>query len=203
MNRIILWIGVLIGVFALPSCTSLFYGITGIRSPKGLTNQEVAEVAARWGIPEQNSFILDTGIYKNELRQMQSTELRNNHSQPLQAIYFISTAYPVSYHINCYAGGFPNLKWNRNDKMNVFPPHQQAPVDSVLTLNDILKCIRPLNAQTKLPSKEGPIIVVFWTQFIYRQTKRFLKVIQANAALSNQSPVTIVYVNADNLFANE
>lgn len=190
-------------IWFLSSCTPLFYGITGIRNPKPVTEQEITKTAAKWGIPETACFTLDTGLYKNALRAInQNTfpESRNNHSQPLQALYFTNSSYPVSFQINCYAGGFPNLDWNRNDNMSVFPPKQQAPIDSVLTLDDMLKCIRPLNAQTKLPSKKGPIIVVFWTQFMHRQTKRFLKVIQTNAALSNQSPVTIVYVNADHLF---
>jgi hypothetical protein len=85
----------------------------------------------------------------------------------------------------------------------VVPPQQQAPIDSSLQLDDMLKSIRHLNANPISIDKEMPIVVAFWTKFMHRQTKRFLKTIKANAAISNQKPVTIIYVNADNLFADE
>jgi hypothetical protein len=203
MNRKLFLSFVFIYLLVTTSCTPIFYGITGIRNPKVLSDQEVTKVATKWGIPNDASFVLDTGLYKRVLRKAITDESRNNHAQPLQALYFIGTNYPSSYQINCYAGGFPNLNWNRNGNMNVFPPHPQAPIDSLLTFEDIVKCIRPIGSNTQPINGQRPVIVVFWTKFMHRQSKRFLKVVKENAALSNQLPVSVVYVNADNLFANE
>lgn len=200
MNRLLLLI---ITSFTLQSCTPIFYGITGIRTPKALSETQIQKAAQKWDIPIENSFVLDTGVYKNTIRKKVPIEQQNNHLQPLQAYYFQpSTPYPVSYHINCYAGGFPNLKWNRNGNMDVFPPRQQAPIDSAITLSDLMNSIQ--QSESKLFQQNGnQTVVVFWTKFMNRQTKRFLKAVRKNSALSNQFAVTIIYMNADNLFVNE
>ncbi|MCU0441694.1 MAG: hypothetical protein MUE96_04785 [Bacteroidia bacterium] len=188
-----------IPIALLQSCSSIYYGVVGIRNPKPITPQEINALAQKWGIPNGSSFILDTGCYKNTLRGIQSDAQKNNHAQPLQALYFTNSSYPVSFQINCYAGGFPNLKWNRNGNMDVFPPREQAPIDSAISLYDIKNCIQPANEKTYANASK-PMVLVFWTKFMKRQTKRFLKEVNRNAQSRGQNQVNIIYINADNLF---
>jgi hypothetical protein len=85
-------------------------------------------LAEAYGIPpgSQNA-MLDTS-FRLVLRRMhqQDSSVAKNHWQFLQAVYYDAAGRQQSFHINCYAGGFPNLHWERNGIMAQFPPSQQA-----------------------------------------------------------------------------
>jgi hypothetical protein len=125
----------------------------------------------------------------------------NNHLQPLQALYFDENSNLISYHINCYAGGFPNLNWNRNQNMEVFPPLQQAPVDSLVSLALIQNCIHSAVGDNRIDSiRYSNTVVVFWNRFMGRQSERFIHTVQQNITLSKGGNVKVIYVNNDNVF---
>jgi hypothetical protein len=44
-------------------------------------------------------------------------------------------------------------------------------------------------------------VVVFWTRFMGRQTKRFVETVQQNVNLSKGKPVNVIYINNDNFFS--
>ena len=127
-----------------------------------------------------------------------------DHFQPLQAIYYDKIGQMCSFHINCYCGGFPNLKWNRNGNFDVFLPKQQAPIDSVFTLEKQLSFVQPLAHHDTLNIKSFDyVIVVYWTRYMGRQSKRLIELVQKNARLTNRERVKIIYVNSDNAFLYE
>jgi hypothetical protein len=44
-------------------------------------------------------------------------------------------------------------------------------------------------------------VVVFWTRFMGRQTKRFVETVQQNVNLSKGKAVNVIYINNDNFFS--
>ncbi len=193
---------VFIIVVITSSCTAMY----GIKSNKHLSENEIILASKKFNIPIENSYSLDTSYY-NFLSNIKDTALRtarNNHSQPLQVLYYQNTANTfnlVSYHANCYAGGFPNLKWKRNGVFNNFIPQQQAPLDDILTVKNHFEYIRPLTGVQPFNTVEYDyIVLVYWSRFMGRQSKRLIQLVQDNAKLANNKKVKIIYVNNDNFF---
>jgi hypothetical protein len=125
-----------------------------------------------------------------------------NYLQPLQALYYDKSGQLQSFQINCYAGGYPNLKWDRNEVMTTFPPKEQAPIDSILPLNIQLKYIQQLPDSKDISTEEYDYIVfVHWNRFMGRQSKRLIQAVKANAKLAENQKVKIIYVNTDAIFA--
>jgi len=185
-------------------CGFIFNGLYGIKNVKSVDDKIVLAYGKKFNIPQDKSYILDSS-YASFIKKQDTSKYSvqmNNHLQPLQALYFDENSKLISYHINCYAGGFPNLNWNINQNMEVFPPLQQAPVDSLVSLALIQSCIHSVVGDKRIDStKYSNTVVVFWTRFMGRQTKRFVETVQQNVNLSKGKPVNVIYINNDNFFS--
>jgi hypothetical protein len=170
-----------------------------MKNPNQLTNEQLKKEARHQGIPLQQLYSIDTSYwsYLAKVDTAKHQEVKN-HSQPLQAMYFDANGQLFRYYVNCYAGGFPNLKWNRFGGLNQFPPLPQAPVDSLLTLNQLVAFARPIE-QVQDFNQSDTTIVVFWNRMMGRQSKRFIKFINRNAQLS-KTTIQLLFVNTDELF---
>jgi hypothetical protein len=181
-------------------CAALY----GLKNPASRSPEEIIKTAKRYGIPAEDSYQIDTA-YRAMLRQWDTVQYQvaiKNHTQPLQALYYTADGTLETFHVNCYAGGFPNLRWNRTRAFDVFPPRQQAPLDSLVPLTVQLQYLQPLiGTTTTRPLPHERVIIVYWTHFMGRQSKRFIRLIQRNAALApDPQKVKILYVNVDHLF---
>lgn len=190
-------------LLSLTGCT-IFYGF---KQPKARSNEAIQQFAARYKIPSGKSFLLDTS-FLTFARNIDTTqkEIINNHLQPLQALYFDKSGRLVSYHINCNAVGFPNLKWNKDGLFDTFPPKKRAPVDSLLTFKELLQFVRTFDNKAVDPSgyaKADYNVVVFWSVFTGRQSKRFIELIKSNEKLAKGKSVNVLFVNNDYLFVSE
>lgn len=194
---------VLVIVLLLTSCSFIVNRMVGIRTVKIMDDKTITAAAQHFDIPLKHVYAVDTN-YLHALKtnqQKYSPTALNNHLQPLQALYFINGQYPESFQVNCYAGGLPNLNWERDGIMESFPPKIQAPLDSVVSKNELLRMIKKLNGVDYSETiTSGPLVVVFWTKFMQNHTKAFIPIVQKNLRLS-PVPVQVIYVNADNLFA--
>lgn len=199
------------------SCSPIM-GIYGIRAPKELSEKRIYNYSNRHSIPENEIYQLDTSYYSfllsldtiiydtlssDELPQ-EKKNIKNqikNHYQPLQALYFNKSGRLVSFQINCYAGGFPNLEWDRDNILTSFPPKVQAPLDSLVTDSTLLKYLLPMSNSSEVIIREYDyVIFVFWSKFMGRQNKRFIQFIQENNKLSAENNVKFVYINMDNFY---
>lgn len=171
-----------------------------MKKPKQLTDEQIKKEAQHQGIPLQELYRIDSKSYWSFLEKVDTTNHQQvkNHSQPLQAMYFDANGQLFRYYVNCYAGGFPNLKWNRFGGLNQFPPLPQAPIDSVLNITQLAAFIRP-TAQAQSFNCSDTTIVVFWNRMMGRQSKRFIELINKNAQLS-KSTNHLLFVNTDELF---
>ncbi|MEI6488393.1 MAG: hypothetical protein WCP52_05495 [Bacteroidota bacterium] len=199
MKRTILFFTIL----TLSSCSSVLLKMYGLKNPKHLDNLSISKIAYKYDIPEKNLFVLDSS-YFSFLFSLDSIKYKKqikNHSQPLQALYFDKSENFISFYINCYAGGFPNLKWNRNGILNSFVPKTQTPLDSVITFRQHLKYIKTLNNKSVSSDSLNSdyYVIVYWNRFMGRQSKRLIKYINRNLKLSDKS-VQTSYVNTDNAY---
>lgn len=178
----------------------------GLKKLKSLPETAISKTAGSFGIPVADSYVLDSSslpilkeIYSGNPRAL------HDHLQPLQAIYYSvknSFQYPDSWQVNCYTGGFPNLKWNREGRMEQFPPSQQAPLDSLLSLKKRMEFLRPVTGVVPFNSiSYDHIVVVYWNRFMGRQSANLIRTVQQNAALAGDKRIKIIYVNNDNLFS--
>jgi hypothetical protein len=189
--------------FELTSCTPIFTGLYGIKKVKTVDENMIVRYSKKYNIPIADSyeidttyfsflFSLDTALYKEQIK---------NHYQPLQALYHDKSGQLQSFQVNCYAGGFPNLKWERNKIMTTFPPQIQAPLDSIVPLETHLKYLKPLSRTTKFQAHNYEhIVIVHWNRFMGRQSKRLIRIVQENCKLVKDKKVKIIYANTDNLF---
>lgn len=193
---------VCIGIFS--SCSSLLTSLYGIHTPKPVNEKEITKYASKFNIPLAQSYVIDLS-YKNYLNTFDTLKYKyqiNNHYQPLQALYYNKEGTLVSFQINCYAGGFPNLNWNRNGAFEIFPPKKQAPIDSILPLETQLKFINALAESAKIDVLNSDYaIFVYWNKYMERQSKRLIRYVQKNALLEKNRVIKIIYINNDNLYA--
>jgi len=192
--------------FGLTSCSSILTGLYGIKKVKVVDEETIVRYSKKYNIPIADSYELDTSYlsFLFSLDTLMNKEQIKNHYQPLQALYFDETGQLQSFQVNCYAGGFPNLKWDKNEIMTTFTPKQQAPVDSILSLEKQLTFLRHMSKSENIETdRYDYIIFVYWNRFMGRQSKRLIRFIQENRKLAEDKKVKIIYANTDNIFATE
>ena len=191
-------------VLGLTSCSSIIQGLYGIKNPKELNDQSIIRYSEKYNIPLTVNYKLDT-TYLTFLSSLDSTNFKEqikNHYQPLQVLYYNKTGQLESFQINCYAGGFPNLDWKRDNIFETFPPRKQAPIDSIIPLDLQLKYIYPLTQSISFSVENYDyIVIVYWNRLMGRQSKRLIHFVQENYKLVEDYKVKVIYVNTDNIFA--
>lgn len=190
----------------LSACSSIFTGLYGIKKSKIVDEKTIVHYAKKYKIPIADNYQLDTA-YFSYLFSLDTAKYKSqikNHYQPLQALYYDKSGYLKSFQINCYAGGFPNLKWDRNEIMSTFPPKQQAPIDNIVSLETQMKYLKRLSQTAKLSIYNYDyIVIVFWNRFMGRQSKRLIRFVQDNSKLETNKKVKIIYANTDNVFVGQ
>jgi hypothetical protein len=173
----------------------------GLKNPKVISDKEIIKYSDKFNIPLEDSYKLDTAYY-SYLFSLDTIQFKNeiqDHYQPLQALYYHKNKL-VSYQVNCYAGGFPKLDWNKDGIFDTFPPKQQAPLDSIFTSEQYLNYLIPLSGNKLTISNYQYVVFVHWSRFMNKQSKHFIQVVQENSKLSKKESVKIIYINNDSFF---
>jgi hypothetical protein len=190
----------------LNSCGTIFTKMYGMKKVRPVDEKEMIRYAGKFKIPADAVYELDTSYvsFLLALDSVKYADQKKNHYQPLQALYYDKSGQLVSFHINCYCGGFPNLNWDRNNCMAAFPPGQQAPVDSIVPLFTQFNYLKPLPYTQPFSIMEYDyVLVVYWSRFMGRQSKRLIQTVQENSKLAGNKRVRIIYANNDNIFARD
>ncbi|MEG4904752.1 hypothetical protein, partial [Microcoleus sp. F10-A1] len=187
---------------ALSSCSFVFNQSYGLKEIKQVDEKTIYSFANKYGVPLTDCYQLDStyNMLLDSLHAKGLTESMNNHLQPLQALYYDTSGHLQSFQVNCYAGGYPNLRWTRKNIMTTFPPKKQAPIDSILPLNRHLRFLTPLSKTIGSNQSYGYTVIVYWSRAMGRQSKRFVKTIQRNLLLTDKK-IKAIYVNVDNFLA--
>ncbi len=203
-NLFFLLLILVVVIFGFASCQTIMNVAYGMKNPEPIDEKTILHYSKKFNIPIADCYELDS-TYFLFLTSLDTTHFlaqQKNHYQPLQVLYYDKSTQLQSFQVNCYAGGFPNLQWNRDEIFTTFPPAQQAPLDSILPYGDHLKYIQPLS-QTKdfSAGSYDYIVIVYWNKFMGRQSKRLIRYVQDNSKLVADKNVKIIYVNNDNFFA--
>ena len=199
-------ITLLLLLVGLTGCSYTIMKLYGMKKVKPIDDKTVLRYAERYHVPTSDLYLVDTSYltYLFSFDTLLFEKEINNHYQPLQALYYDSAGQLQSYHINCYAGGFPNLNWDRDSIMTTFPPKDQTPVDTLFPLDKHLSFLRPLDSTAEFVVEDFDyVVIVHWNRWMGRQSKRFIQTLQENRALASEKAVKIVYANTDNLFTVE
>jgi hypothetical protein len=182
----------------------------GVREPTYLSSAEIQKTADGLHIPGEQSFVLDKSFFKIIKGRDTATSLAgkcspmiSKYMQPLQLMYFNEKGNLISFHNNCYAGGFPKLKWNRDGQFDKFIPKTTIPVtDSVVNLQLLLPHLKPLVHSSTVPNSDLTIIL-FWSEFMGKQSKILVATANKNLKLDSSGNHKIIFVNTDNCFLDE
>lgn len=201
-------------LFYLSGCNLLIMSMYGFKSSDDvLSKKEIENIAFSYGIKPSEIYFLQRSyidffdsigmIHNHNLRSCDTSQISQqfkNHFQPLQILFFDNTGKLVSFLNNCYSGGFPNFKWNRNHELDYIPAKGNTPLDSLISFGDLLRCIN--NIEGKYLDKDSCInqnysIVVFWTTFMGRQSKRLIHIIKNKYSHEKELNINILFVNVD------
>ena len=173
-----------------------------MKNPRAINEEELYDFGRKWNMSVYFQQIL-LPSYVDEVQKLDSIHpaLAKNLLQPMQAMFFDSSGKLISYHINCYAGGYPNLNWNRNGNFDVFPAKTQAPCDSLITLSLLLPHFKPLEFPCVKMKDVNYTVIVFWSRWTGRQSRRLVEYVQKNMKLApKETRIQIFYVNTDDIF---
>lgn len=188
----------------LLSCSNVIMSFYGMKNPKPIDDKTIQKFAGKYKIPESDSFKHDTA-YAQFIRSMDSSidpTIQKDHYQPLQLHYYNRDGELITYHNNCETGGFPNLKWDESGMLSTFPPQPYTPLSTLLPIDKHLHYLKPLGATERFDFQNYDYtVVVYWSRFMGRQSKRLVKAVQENADLALGKKVKVIYTNTDNVFA--
>ena len=209
MNRlkIISSVAFILLLLILTSCSAIFSTFYGLHSLKPVTSEGIEKYAKKYEIPLSDLFFMDTSYlsFLKTIDTSQNIQVKN-HSQLLQVLYFDNAGNLISYHVNCYAGGFPNLKWNRNGILETFVPQSQTPIDTLLNFHRQFQFLRTLSKEKpdiSIYNTDDYNVVVYWNIFMGRQSKRLIKCVKDNCNLAKNKSLKIMFVNTDELFVQK
>ena len=176
----------------------------GIKQPAECDLEEIIAYSDKFGIPANSSYYLDTAYLYDLLHfEKNDTILRNNLMQPLQIRFYHKTDTLLSLHLNCTAGGFPNLKWNKRGQLDTIPPKFSVSIDTCMLFSKDLKYLIPIgdNHNTdKDYTTTDYNIILFWSVFMNRQSKILIREIQNYQRRFHDKKISILYVNTDNVY---
>lgn len=181
------------------SCNSIISSLYGVKNTKMLDIAALKEVISDNDILNKyNNYYIDSSYVAtiNKIAKDDNSTKKNLH-QPMQAMYFNTENKIISYHINCNAGGFPNLKWNRNNVFGTYPPQTQTVISQNVNFQLLQEAFKPLNVNKLIDSNKTKI-VVFWNYQFYRQCNNLIKLVEKNVQTFNkESEVQLYFVNTD------
>lgn len=207
------------------SCSGIMTKVIGIKSMKLRSNEQIKKFSEKFNIPSELSFVIDTTTFCNNLSLLDSSRkaVSKDLMQPLQVrAYSVVDNNNMSFFTaNCYANGFPNFKWNNSEAFNGDLLNDSLKTNDkftglisdvrgflmenpniIFTLKDDLFRLQPLysDSKTDIYKDNSPyIVVVYWTVFMNRQSKRLIELVQDFQNRSNKE-IKIYYVNIDNLY---
>lgn len=198
---------IIIYALSLPclcSCTGLLFGI---RNPRPIADEDIRRSAFWYHIPATDLYCnKSTKLYYASVLQNKSGMhlLAKNHIQPLQAIYFDKNGKMISWHINCLAGGpMGQINWNRDHRMDIFPPITAATTDTIIDFDSFYQMLRPLySSESSGLGDHDFFVIVYWNGFLKRGSRKLIQTIRKNLILAGTKSVKVLWVNNDNDFTN-
>lgn len=158
--------------------------IYGIKKEHHLTLSQLKSLDDQLGI--SSSSVLDTTSAKSINGYSVTSDLKKDLKQPLQ-FWVIANKEVIANKVNCYAGGFPNLKW-----------HLQSCYANRIVYSGIRKGTQTPQIAAHFGVASDTTIVVAYSYFMGRQNKRFIN--ECKRFMATQPSFRSVFVNMDNTY---
>ncbi len=194
-------------IFTLYSCQAIIVGAYGIRDAKMMDVEAIAKLSDRIFNDSPYQYYVDS-TFKNYLKSVGADaslstcsvgeSLIGDIKQPLKVYFFDRDRNFKNMFTNCKAGGFPNLNWS-NAVADMNASDNLDSVRGKIVYNELSSYFMNLKSDAASVAEiDGPIVIVFWNKFMFRQSKRLVKFVAGRYG----DTATIVYVNNDNFFYN-
>jgi len=196
------------------SCTNVFTSLYGIKNPREQVKEDILKKGGKYHVDKEVSFVLHDAYLRKEYEALPKESCVSGPIydllQPLQVRIFDKAGQLIGFQSNCHCGGFPNLAWDRLGLFDTLPPREisntWARVDTSFTFNeDYRNSFLPINAPVPDVDEFADVdykIIVFWSIFMGRQSKRLIKKVQGYVDDYPDLKINVIYVNTDNLFFN-
>ena len=170
--------------------------IIGLKSPKVVYSSNIKSIENEYGVTD--SYVAEHAYLKN-ISFIKDSALKQRHAQPLQALYYNAKGENIVAIVNCIVPGGLNLNWNFNNILSSFPPNYPDYKDSI-HLSQILSACSIDPKKINFQDYDYTVLL-FWNQYMGRQTKHFLKDFRENLSKTGTQKVLTLYINNDNFFA--
>ncbi|MFT4061563.1 MAG: hypothetical protein QM642_04315 [Edaphocola sp.] len=219
-GKVIALMPIMLLVLLCCGCRPTMIALYGVKRPHYLSDREIVREGKKRGY--ENICKTDTAAYRNYVKSLEPAQdtssqfgvaarsakacasgVSGDLLQPLQLMCFDQRGILVSYYVNCYAGGFPNLKWNRDNGFALFPPKTLAPIYKEIKLADVKHVIASIDNAQPVQNPDYTVII-FWNDFMGRQSNRLAKYLRKSLEnVDEKTSVKVYYVNNDNVFLGE
>ncbi len=181
----------------LSSCTTLYFKLTGLKTPKVISWDEMEEFKQQAQLTDYPTIQLDSVAYSLliQLKLKDTSVYRNpnwwvqNHVQPVQVVYYDKLSQkPVASFFNCIAEsrGLTNFTWNKYQELDSFPPREYADwrwIDTLFTPREIENCFRYRTEKDSLfyvNSKKRYQIFLIYALFTKKQSLNLIKEVKTH-----------------------
>jgi len=191
-----------ISLLSFSSCNKFIKSVYGINEVGSISISFLDSFITHDVVFSQyDNYYLNSSYYSLISDSIQDEKYFNYALQPMQAMYFNKEDVLVSYHVNCNAGGFPNLKWNRDDNFGVFPPKTQTEIGGCLSKKSIESSLNPFKIISTKHDSFDYTIYILWSYQMLEQSKRLIEFVANNLDQYKMTEkVKIAFINMDVLY---
>jgi|GEM_PF-5480582 len=140
ISKICLTVGFITMLFLFNSCSKLLLSIYGINLKvlnEDYNKDKVIANALNKNLDLEKLYYLDTAFLNVLIDTTKYTQVQmKNALQPLQIYFVDSIGNDLTYLLNCFYSGFPNINFNKCDELAAFPTESDT---SRLIHNILLK----------------------------------------------------------------
>lgn len=210
------------------SCSVAYRTLLGIDiHPNWVSSKQINKKAKRYGIPENQIYVLKEGDYIDSVISKSSLEAKakfakietlskedslilgkienqmNNDIQPVQIRFFNASGTPIFKLVNCYFTPIFPMNVNVEECFNQFPPKKiNALKDQKdFNLEFFTSFIEPLSEQANMATDGFDYIgLVFWNSYMIKPSRKAVKELLTYAEKYNDKKVKMFFVNNHNAY---
>lgn len=199
--------GLLTPLLLFISCNKLLVSIYGIDA-KAFNEDYNKDIVIKKGLEAdldvEKLYYLDSAFLNVLIDSTKYTKVQvKNTLQPLQVYFVDSLGNDLTYLLNCFYGGFPNINFNKYGELDAFPTESDSSrlVNNVLIKDRVpyIKNIKTDN-QINLTENRKHKILVFYSETMGRQKKRMFKQVNVLFNKYDASVYELIHISLDQLY---